>query len=170
VQTTEAGWAGGPGERRERLYPGGVSELRSGTDRETDEGGDAARPGRVGVAALICGLQGVVVAGLGAFMLCLLAFGDPEDPSQAATASAMVLLLSALPLAAGHGLWRLRRWSRGPAVIVQLLALPTALTMFGAGGLWPLAATGLAASAVAVLACLINATATQALGIGPREA
>ena len=121
-------------------------------------------------AALLCGLQGVVIAGLGVFMLLLLAFGDPDDAAQAATGGVTVLALAALPLSAGHGLWRLRRWSRGPAVIVQLLALPTAWTMVGAGGLWPAAGVALAATALAVLACLINPTATQALGVGPREA
>ena len=120
-------------------------------------------------AALLCGLQGVVIAGLGVFMLVLLAFGDPEDTLQAATGAVTVLALAALPLAAGLGLWRLRRWSRGPAVIVQLLALPTAWGMASSGSLWPLPATALAATALATLACLINPTATTALGVGPRE-
>jgi hypothetical protein len=128
------------------------------------------RPRRVAAAALFCALQGLVVAGLGVFMLLLLAFGEPDDATQAATGGVTVLALAALPLAAGHGLWRLRRWSRGPAVITQLLALPTAWTMSGSGGLWPLAATAVAATALGILGCLINPTATEALGVGPREA
>ncbi len=120
-------------------------------------------------AALLCGLQGVVIAGLGVFMLALLVFGDPEDALQAATGAVTVLALAALPLAAGFGLWRLRRWSRGPAVIVQLLALPTAWGMAGSGALWPVAGAALAASALATLGCLINPTATTALGVGPPE-
>ncbi|MGP3969582.1 hypothetical protein [Streptomyces sp. 6N223] len=147
-----------------------MSSETDGKSGATDSATGAGRPGRVGAAALICGLQGVVVAGLGIFMLLLLAFGDPDDPTQAATGGVTVLVLAALPLAAGHGLWRLRRWSRGPAVAVQLLALPTAFTMLGAGGLWPVAAIGLAATSLAVLVCLVNPAAMEALGIGTHNA
>ncbi|MDT0319498.1 hypothetical protein [Streptomyces millisiae] len=129
----------------------------------------SARPRTVSVAALLCGVQGVVVAGLGAVLLALALFGDAEDLAQAVTGALTVLVLAALPLAAGHGLWRLRRWSRGPAVVMQLLALPVAFTLLGSGRLWPLAAVALGVSAVAVLACLVNPTATAALGVGPRE-
>ncbi|MEV1008131.1 hypothetical protein [Streptomyces sp. NPDC049881] len=128
------------------------------------------RPRRVGAAAVLCGVQGAVIAVLGAVMLVLTVTGDPGDRRQAVAGAVTALALGVLPLAAGHGLWRLRRWSRGPAVIVQLLGLPVAWTLLGSGGLWPVAAVALAASALAVLACLINPTATEALGIGPREA
>ncbi|WP_052848273.1 hypothetical protein [Streptomyces avicenniae] len=130
----------------------------------------ADRPRRVSAAAVLCGLQGAVITVLGAVMLVLTVTGDPGDRDQALAGAVTALALGVLPLAAGHGLWRLRRWSRGPAVIVQLLGLPVAWTLLGSGGLWPLAAVGLAATALAVLACLINPTATEALGIGPREA
>ncbi|WP_326596769.1 hypothetical protein [Streptomyces sp. NBC_01803] len=128
------------------------------------------RPRRVSVAAALSGLQGLVLAVLGAVMLAVAVAGDPDDLTQAVTGAVTLLALAALPLAAGRGLWLLRRWSRGPAVIVQLLALPIAFTLLGSGGLWPLAAVALAASALTVLACLVNPTATEALGIGPREA
>ncbi|RKN40478.1 hypothetical protein [Streptomyces hoynatensis] len=130
----------------------------------------AGRPRRVSAAALICAAQGAVIAVLGASMLVLAVVGDPDSVSQAVTGALTVLALAALPLAAGHGLWRLRRWSRGPAVIVQLISLPVAWTLFGSGALWPLAGAALALSALAVLGCLINPTATEALGVGPREA
>ena len=61
------------------------------------------------------------------------------------------MLLAVVPLAAGHGLWRLRSWSRGPAVITQLLMLPVAGTLATSGGAWPAAALGLGGSALAVL-------------------
>lgn len=128
-----------------------------------------ARPGPVTAAAVLTAAQGVVIAALGLLMMVLLVTGEPDNVLQAVTGALTVLALAVLPLAAGHGLWRLRRWSRGPAVIVQLLALPTAWTMGGAGGLWPLAAVGLAGTALAVLGCLINPTATRVFGFGPRE-
>ncbi len=122
------------------------------------------------MAAALNAAQGLVLAALGLAMLADAVTGDPEDRAQAVTGALTLLALAALPLAAGRGLWLLRRWSRGPAVIMQLLALPIAFTLLGSGGLWPLAAVALAASALAVLACLMNPTATEALGIGPREA
>ncbi|GAB2901570.1 hypothetical protein GCM10022245_41120 [Streptomyces mayteni] len=125
------------------------------------------RPRTVSVAALLCGLQGVVVAGLGVVLLALAVLDEPADMAQAVTGALTVSALAVLPLAAGHGLWRLRRWSRGPAVVMQLLALPVAFTLLGSGRLWPLAAAGLGVSAVAVLGCLVNPTATAALGVGP---
>lgn len=127
------------------------------------------RPGRVTAAAVLCAVQGVVAAGLGIAMLLLLAFGEPDDTMQALTGALTVLALAALPLAAGLGLWRLRRWSRGPAVITQLLLLPVAWTMGGAGGAWPAAAVALGACALAVLGCLMTPAAAEALGAGPRE-
>ena len=122
------------------------------------------------MAALICALQGAVVAVLGGSMLVLAVVGEPDSLSQAVTGALTVLALAVLPLAAGHGLWRLRRWSRGPAVIVQLVSLPVAWTLCGSGRLWPLAGAALGLSALAVLGCLLNPTATEALGVGPRQA
>ncbi|TDC77311.1 hypothetical protein [Streptomyces hainanensis] len=124
------------------------------------------RPRTVSVAALLCGAQGVLVAVLGVVLLALAVFDEPEDMTRAVTGALTVSVLAVLPLAAGHGLWRLRRWSRGPAVVTQLLALPVAFTLLGSGRLWPLAAAGLGISAVAVLGCLVNPTATAALGVG----
>lgn len=139
------------------------------TGRTTTHPDGVERPRRVAVAAVLSAVQGLVAAGLGVFMLLLSTSGGADNLLQAVTGAVTVLALAALPLAAGHGLWRLRRWSRGPAVIVQLLLLPVVWTLGGSGGLWPVAAVALAGSALAVLACLVNPTATQALGIGPGE-
>ncbi|WP_129842417.1 hypothetical protein [Streptomyces sp. RFCAC02] len=147
------------------------------TERETSRSPEnpaapaaAGRPRTVGAAALLCAAQGAVIAVLSVVMLILTLTGDTDDTGQAVAGGVTLLALAALPLAAGHGLWRLRRWSRGPAVIVQLLALPVAWTLLGSGGAWPLVAVALAVSAVAVLGCLLNPTATEALGIGVRAA
>ncbi|MDB1087542.1 hypothetical protein PJ985_08180 [Streptomyces sp. ACA25] len=125
------------------------------------------RPRGVAVAALLTGLEGVVIAGLGVAMLVLLAVGEPDGVLQAATGAVTVLVLSVLPLLAGHGLWRLRRWSRGPAVITQVLALPASWHMFQIGGLWTASAVVLALLAVVVLGCLMNPVAAAALGVVP---
>ncbi|RBM23251.1 hypothetical protein [Streptomyces sp. PT12] len=142
------------------------------SENTTEEPGAPAgeRPRAVTVAAVLCGVQGAVAAAFGGVMLLLAVAGDPGDRTQALTGAVTVLVLAALPLAAGHGLWRLRRWSRAPGVVVQLFSLPIAFTLVGSGGLWPLAGAGLALSAVAALGCLVNPKATRALGVGPRPA
>ncbi|GAA2602381.1 hypothetical protein [Streptomyces axinellae] len=147
------------------------AETETVTEAETvadTESPGATRPRRILAAAVLTGLEGLVVAGFGVVSLVLLVTGKPDDTVQAATLSVTVLALSALPLAAARGLWLLRRWSRGPAMIVQLLALPVAWQLVRSGGLLSAAAVALAVAAVAVLACLVNPTATKALGIGPR--
>ena len=129
------------------------------------------RPARITVAAVLVAVQGVVVAGLGISMLVMLLTGKrADDVTQAVTGAATVLALAVLPLAAARGLWLLRRWSRGPAMIVQLMALPAGWQMAQNGGVWLVGGTAIAFSALGVLACVVNQAATEALGIGPREA
>ncbi len=71
---------------------------------------------------------------------------------------------------AARGLWLRRRWSRGPSMIVQLLALPVGWQLAQNGGVWIAGGAAAGLTGLAVLACLVNPTATEALGIGPRDA
>ncbi|WP_326688045.1 MULTISPECIES: hypothetical protein [unclassified Streptomyces] len=147
-----------------------MSESLTETETVTDtESPGTARPRRILAAAVLTGLEGLVVAGFGVVSLVMLVTGKPDDMTQAATLAVTVLALSALPLAAARGLWLRRRWSRGPSMIVQLIALPVSWTMVQNGGALTAAAVATAVAAVAVLVCLVNPTATQALGIGPRN-
>ncbi|MGP3986670.1 hypothetical protein [Streptomyces sp. 3N207] len=125
-------------------------------------------PRRIVAAAVVTGVEGLVVAAFGIVSLVMLVTGRPDDMMQAATLAVTVLALSVLPLAAARGLWLRRRWSRGPSMIVQLIALPVAWQMAQNGGALLAAAVALALAAVAALGCLVNPTATEALGIGPR--
>ncbi|OKK20654.1 hypothetical protein AMK16_09385 [Streptomyces sp. CB00455] len=129
----------------------------------------AALPGRLTAAAVLTALEGLALAGLGVYMLFVGIAGDPDSPQQAETGGVTLLALAALPLIAARGLRLGRRWSRGPALITQLMALPVAWTLYSTGGAVIAAAVALAAAAVAVVALLVNPTATVALGIGPRE-
>ncbi|MGY1453254.1 hypothetical protein [Streptomyces sp. SS8] len=130
----------------------------------------APRPGRLTAAATVVAAQGVVVAGLGVTMLVMLLTGSRvDDTVQALTGAATVLALAVLPLAAARGLWLRRRWSRGPAVIVQLMALPVGWQMAQNGGVWLAAGAVIALTALAVLGFLITPAAAGALGAGPRE-
>ncbi|WP_374207211.1 hypothetical protein [Streptomyces sp. APSN-46.1] len=140
------------------------------TARPTADGAvPAALPGRLTGAAALTALEGLALAGLGVYMLFVGIAGDPDSPQQAETGGVTLLALAALPLIAARGLRLGRRWSRGPALITQLMALPVAWTLWTTGGAMTVAAVALALAAVAVVALLVNPTATEALGIGPGD-
>ncbi|KOG87328.1 hypothetical protein [Streptomyces varsoviensis] len=128
------------------------------------------RPARLTAAAALAAVEGVALAGLGIYMLVMGLVGDPDNRMQAETGGVTVLVLAALPLIAARGLLLRRRWSRGPAMITQLLSLPVAWTLISNGGALIAVGAVLAAVAVVVLVLLVNPTATEALGIGPRDA
>ncbi|ARF57350.1 hypothetical protein [Streptomyces gilvosporeus] len=127
------------------------------------------RPARITAAAALTGVEGLALAALGAYMLVMGLTGAPDSPQQAEMGGLTVLALAVLPLVAARGLWLLRRWSRGPSLITQIVALPIAWTLIKGGGALIAAGAALAAAAVVVLALLVNPTATMALGIDPRE-
>ncbi|MBT2468478.1 hypothetical protein J7E97_11465 [Streptomyces sp. ISL-66] len=131
--------------------------------------GPAVPPRRLTAAAALTALEGLALAGLGVYMLYVGIAGGVDSPQQAETGGITLLLLSALPLTAARGLRLGRRWSRGPALITQLMAMPVAWTLWTAGGAMTAAASALALAAVAVVGLLVNPTATAALGIGPGE-
>ncbi|MGP3942238.1 MULTISPECIES: hypothetical protein [Streptomyces] len=128
------------------------------------------RPTRLTVAAVLAAAEGVVLLGFGVYVLIMGLTGDPESPQQAEMLGVTVVALALLPLLAARGLWLRRRWSRGPAMITQLMALPVAWTLVQNGGGLIAAGVATAIAALAVMALLINPTATEALGIGPRDA
>lgn len=150
---------------RARGYPAGVSTKPTPAPAEPT----APLPGRLTAAAALTALEGLALAGLGVYMLVVGIAGDPDSPQQAETGGITLLALAALPLIAARGLRLGRRWSRGPALITQLMALPVAWTLYSTGGAMIAAAVALAVAAVAVVALLVNPTATDALGIGPGE-
>ncbi|WP_346776543.1 hypothetical protein [Streptomyces sp. HNM0574] len=134
------------------------------------EGPEAeGRPRRLAAAAVLTGIEGVVVAAFGVVSLVMLVTSTPDDMTQALTMALTVLALAVLPLAAARGLWRQQRWGRGPSMIVQLMALPIGWQMAQNGGVWTAAGAAIALAGVAVLCCLVNPTATLALGVGPRD-
>lgn len=128
------------------------------------------RPRRLTAAAVLTALEGLVVAAFGITSLVMLVTREADGMMQAVTMVVTVMVLSVLPLAAARGLWLRRRWSRGPSMIVQLIALPTGYQMAQNGGMWIAAGIATALAGTAVLCCLVNPTATEALGIGPRDA
>ncbi|MFI0900077.1 hypothetical protein [Streptomyces sp. NPDC020983] len=109
-------------------------------------------------AAAIAALEGLVIAVWGVTM-----FFTGSD--HAVLAGLTVLVLAAIPLSAAYGLREARRWSRGPALIMQLLALPVAWTMLHSSGGVVAGGAVLGLLALLGLVLLAHPATTDALGI-----
>lgn len=132
---------------------------------------DAPRPRRLTYAAALSALEGLTLVVGGAWMLVLGLAGDPDDRPQAVTGGITLIVLALLPLLAARGLLLRRSWSRGPAMITQIMALPLAYNLLKADSIAIPAGIALAVVAVASLVLLVNPATTQALGIrGPGRA
>ncbi|MEU3611473.1 hypothetical protein ABZ725_04020 [Streptomyces sp. NPDC006872] len=126
------------------------------------------RPRRLTYAAALVALEGLALVVGGVWMLALGITGEPDDRQQAVTGGITLFVLALLPLLAARGLLGLRGWSRGPAVITQIMALPVAYNLLQADSMAIPAGIALAAAAVASLVLLVNGETTRALGIrGP---
>lgn len=169
-------WYEGPalpvGRTGPRRYPSGVSsskQNRTAAAPTPAPGPAGPRPRRLTAAAVLTGLEGLALAALGVYMLVDGLTGAPDSPQQAEMGGITLIVLALLPLLAARGLWLRRRWSRGPSLITQIVALPVAWTLINAGGALLAGGVVLGVVALLVLGLLINPTATEALGIGPRE-
>jgi hypothetical protein len=136
---------------------------------DVDEAGP--RPARLTAAAVLAGLEGLALVVGGVWMLVFGLTGEPDGRRQAVTGGITLVVLALLPLLAARGLLARRSWSRGPAVITQIMALPVAYNLLQADSMSIPAGIALAVVAVAALVLLINAETTRALGIrGPGNA
>ena len=75
-------------------------------------------------AALLVGLEGVALTVLGVGYGAAGVFGAPFDRTATLLEAALAVLAGGLLLAVARGLAAVRGWSRSPAVVLQLLALP----------------------------------------------
>ncbi|MFD8615804.1 hypothetical protein [Streptomyces sp. NPDC059513] len=123
------------------------------------------RPRRITLLAGINALEGAALAVSGLWLLVMGVLGRPESPQQAETVGITLIALGAIPLIAARGLTLLRGWSRGPALITQIMALPVAWTLLRSQG--ALIPTGIVLAAVAVtgLALVLNPETTRTLGL-----
>jgi hypothetical protein len=129
------------------------------------------RPRRLTYAAALAALEGLALVVGGVWMLVEGITGNPDDRRSAVTAGITLVVLALLPLLAARGLLARRSWSRGPAVITQIMALPVAYNLLQADSVAVPAGVVIAVVAVAALVLLINPATTQALGIrGPGRA
>ncbi|OAR24743.1 hypothetical protein A8W25_20540 [Streptomyces sp. ERV7] len=135
-------------------------------DSETGAGTpEGPRPGRLTAAAAIAAVEGLALVGGGLFMLVMGLMGKPDQPRQAVTGGVTLIALGIIPLVAARGLLLRRRWSRGPALITQILALPVAYMFLTSDG--PAIPVGIVTAALAVtgLVQLVNPATAEALGV-----
>ncbi|MEV5386712.1 hypothetical protein [Streptomyces sp. NPDC052721] len=126
------------------------------------------RPRRLTYAAALAALEGAALVAGGLWVLVLGLTGDPDDRQQAVTLGITLAVLALLPLLAARGLLLRRSWSRGPALITQLMALPVAYNLLRADSMAIPAGIALGVVALVALVLLVNGETTRALGIkGP---
>ncbi|SPF01956.1 hypothetical protein SMA5143A_2709 [Streptomyces sp. MA5143a] len=148
-----------------RGYPSGVSPEQTPTPDTSDA---EPRPGRLTAAAGLAALEGIALLVGGGAMLVVGFTGDSGDLSTGVTGGLTLIALALLPLIAARGLLLRRGWSRGPAVITQIMALPVAYNLLRADSVAIPAGIVLAVVAITALVLLLNPATTQALGIqGP---
>jgi hypothetical protein len=126
------------------------------------------RPGRLTAAAALAALEGLALVAGGVYMFVMGLTGHPDDRRQAVTGGVTLMVLALLPLLAARGLLLRRGWSRGPAIITQIMALPVAYNLLQADSLAIPGGIALAVVAVTALVLIVNPATTRALGIhGP---
>ncbi|MEU1021437.1 hypothetical protein ABZ383_13125 [Streptomyces sp. NPDC005900] len=145
-----------------------MSTQRKSTPQAPEPAESGPRPARLTAAAALTALEGLALLAGGVYMLVMGLAGSPDNPRQAETGGVTLIVLALLPLLAARGLLRLRRWSRGPAIITQIMALPVAWQLLQADSAAIPAGIALAVVAVASLVLLVHPATTEALGIrGP---
>ncbi|GGO85596.1 hypothetical protein [Wenjunlia tyrosinilytica] len=145
-----------------------MSAKTQSTQDDPTPAGPASRPPTVTVAAAVAALEGAVLAAWAVYMMVEGVVGDPDDPMRAEVGGVAVLCIALMPLLASRGLLKVRGWSRGPVLVLQLLALPVAWTMAQNGGGMIAAGVGLGVVALVGAFTLIHPATTEALS-GPRE-
>ncbi|MFG3494926.1 hypothetical protein [Streptomyces sp. NPDC047928] len=123
------------------------------------------RPARVTAAAAVAGVEALALFAGGVYVMVSTLTGNPDDATQAVTGGVTLLALGLIPLIAARGLLRCRSWSRGPAIITHIMALPVAWTLLNAKTAAIPAGIALAVTAVTGLALLLHPATTKALGI-----
>lgn len=81
-------------------------------------------PAIVRRAAVLVGLQGAALAGIGVVYAVAAVTGAPQNRAAAELAAAGAVAVGAMMVAFAWALARARRWSRSPVVVLEIIALP----------------------------------------------
>jgi hypothetical protein len=124
----------------------------------------APRPPGLLVAAVVLLVEALVALGFGVLEIVR------ADPSRLMVGLGVAILMLGYALMLGvlaRGVWRGRRWSRGPAVATQLILLPVAWSFRGGetNGVF----LALSVAAVAVLVGLLTPPSTRVLVGDPAQ-
>ncbi|HEV7932391.1 MAG TPA: hypothetical protein VGP70_08775 [Actinomadura sp.] len=91
------------------------------------------RPLTLTVGAAIEAAEGVAALGFGLFVGWETIVGKPLDPASAIGVTVLALAGGGGMLLVARGLLQARRWSRSPAVLTQLFAVPISVSMIQSG-------------------------------------
>ncbi|MEU8539053.1 hypothetical protein AB0C52_03475 [Streptomyces sp. NPDC048717] len=138
---------------------------KSSTERAAEPTDQGPRPRRLTAAAAVAGVEALALLAGGLYLLVTSVTGHPDDPTSALMGAVTLIALGLIPFAAARGLLMRRSWSRGPAVITQILALPVAWQLLQADSVMIPAGIALAILAVSGLVLLAGPSTTEALGI-----
>ncbi|MEV7808339.1 hypothetical protein AB0O28_35855 [Microbispora sp. NPDC088329] len=121
----------------------------------------AGRPATLTVAAAVLAAEGLLALVMGGFVGVETVIGQPTDLVTSIAVAGFGVLGGALLLWVAWGLWQVLRWSRGPAVVTQIFALPVAISLIQSAQY----AFGvpLVAAAVVALVALLAPASTHAL-------
>ncbi len=111
-------------------------------------------------AAVLVGLQGLALTVLGGGYLVAGLVGEPFDRAATVLQGAFAIGAGVLVVLVARGLLQRRGWSRSPAVVLQLLALPVGYGLVQGRVLY--AAVPVLGLALVVLYLLASAEARQA--------
>ncbi|MFI0411500.1 hypothetical protein [Actinomadura sp. 3N508] len=116
------------------------------------------RPITVQAAAALEAVEGVAAVGFGVYTGVETATGGAVDPASAIGVTVLALAGGLGMLACARGVWRADQWSRAPAVLTQLFALPVAWSLWQSDR--PAIAIPMAAVAVLALVTVLSPPST----------
>lgn len=125
-----------------RAADSALPEAAEGSD---DASTRAMLSGPAPVPALVCALEGLALLGFCGFYFYQLVLGEGDDATRVVMSIALMALVGVGLLVMARAWLKGLAWPRTPTILWNLLLLPVAWSMFGAGfwGAWPLAVVAL---------------------------
>jgi hypothetical protein len=115
------------------------------------------------IAAALVALEAAALLALAAVELVAV---DHDRLALGVTTTLFFVLYAVALGACAYGLWQGRRWSRGPVVLTELIALGIAWSFYGGSTLWVTVVLG--SVSIGTLVCVLLPASTAALTSPPR--